>query len=94
MSSARAQDFRAHIAARALEDATFRHELLANPRAVVERECSFLLGSDVRLPEDLEIEVHQESARVLHLLIPESIVANEEENDMLAFWEHILRPGP
>ena len=55
-------NFRARLAARALEDEDFRRELLANPRAVVERECGLLLGADVKLPEDLRIEVHQESS--------------------------------
>jgi hypothetical protein len=86
--------FRARLAARALEDGEFRRELLANPRAVVERECGLLLGGGVRLPEDLRIEVHQEDSRVMHLVIPEGSLPAEQDNDLLAFWEQILRPGP
>lgn len=87
-------NFRARLAARALQDEDFRSELLANPREVVERECSLLLGKEVRLPGDLQVEVHQESSRVLHLLIPENVLPEEQGNDLLAFWERILRPGP
>ena len=86
--------FRARLAARALEDEDFRRELLANPRRVVERECGLLLGEDVRLPGDMSIEVHQESSRVMHLVIPEGVLPEEQDDDLLAFWERILRPGP
>ncbi len=89
----RSNNFRARLAARALEDESFRRALLENPRAVVERECGLLLGTDVKLPEDLLIEVHQESSRVMHLIIPEGVLPGEQDNDLLAFWEQILRPG-
>ena len=82
------------MAARALEDEEFRRELLANPREVVERECGLLLGKGVRLPDDLRVEVHQESSRVMHLVIPECVLPDELDHDLLAFWERILRPGP
>jgi hypothetical protein len=87
-------NFRARLAARALEDENFRRELLENPRAVVERECGLLLGTEVQLPEDLRIEVHQEDSRVMHLVIPEGVLPAEQGNDLLAFWEQILRPEP
>ena len=82
------------MAARALEDEDFRRELIENPRAAVERECGLLLGTDVKLPEDLRIEVHQESSRVMHIVIPERALPKEQDNDLFAFWEQILRPGP
>jgi hypothetical protein len=87
-------NFRARLAARALEDEEFRRELLANPRAVVERECKLLLGAEVKLPEDLRIEVHQEGSGVMHLVIPEGGLPEEQDHDLFAFWEQILRPGP
>lgn len=86
--------FRARLAARALEDENFRRELIENPRAVLERECGLLLGTEVRLPEDLRIEVHQESSRAMHLVIPDGVLPEEQDNDLFAFWEQILRPGP
>ncbi len=90
----RSTGFRARLAARALEDEDFRRELMANPRGVVERECRLLLGEDVRLPSDMRIEVHQENSRVMHLVIPEGVMPDEQDHDLLAFWERILRPGP
>ena len=88
------KNFRARLAARALEDDGFRRELLENPREVVERECGLLLGAEVKLPEDLRIEVHQESSRVMHLVIPDVVLPEEQDHDLFAFWEQILRPGP
>ena len=88
------KNFRARLAARALEDDGFRRELLENPREVVERECGLLLSTEVRLPEDLRIEVHQESSRVMHLVIPDVVLPEEQDHDLFAFWEQILRPGP
>ena len=87
-------NFRARLAARALEDENFRRELLENPRAVVERECRLVLDTEVSLPEDLRIEVHQESSCVMHLVIPEGGLPEEQDHDLFAFWEQILRPGP
>ena len=84
----RSNNFRAWLAARALEDENFRRELIENPRAVVERECGVLL------PEELRIEVHQESSRLMHLVIPEGVLPEEQDNDLFTFWEQILRPGP
>jgi hypothetical protein len=84
--------FRTRLTARALEDDAFRRELLADPQATIERECSLLAGREVRLPDDLRVEVHQESSRVFHLVIPEALVRDENGNDMLVFWERILRP--
>ena len=86
--------FRARLAARALEDEDFRRKLIENQRAAVERECGLLLGTDVKLPEDLRIEVHQESSRVMHIVIPERALPKEQDHDLFAFWEQILRPGP
>jgi hypothetical protein len=48
----------------------------------------------VKLPEDLRIEVHQESSGVMHLVIPEGGLPEEQDHDLFAFWEQILRPGP
>lgn len=84
--------FRARLAARALEDEEFRRELIANPRTTIQREYRRATKKVLRLPKDLHIEVHQESTQSLHLVIPERVVATEKPDDMLIFWERILRP--
>jgi len=87
-------NFRARLAARAAGDEDFRRELMAAPRAVLERELSEMTRTEVHLPAELHIHVHEESARNLHLVLPEKIVESEEDNDMLIFWQRILRPAP
>ncbi|MBW4562711.1 MAG: NHLP leader peptide family RiPP precursor [Mojavia pulchra JT2-VF2] len=49
---------------RAWEDETFKQELLSNPRAVFERE------SGQEIPKSLEIEVIQETANKVYLVLP------------------------
>ena len=77
---------RAAIAARALEDEEFRRSLLDDPRGAVVREFG------IALPETLQVEVHEESETFFHLVLPEPIAGDVQENDMLVFWERILRP--
>jgi len=87
--------FRARIAARALEDETFRRQLATRPRAALEAELSAILGRRARLPGNLRIEVHQESSNEFHFVCPSAaVVPREEANDLLVFWEHILRSAP
>lgn len=93
VAHARSGAFRARLAARALEDEAFRRELLTNPRAAIEGELSSIAGRPVQLPAGLRVEVHEESDDVMHLVAPAPLVPHEEENDMLIFWEHVLRPG-
>jgi hypothetical protein len=84
--------FRARLAARSLEDEAFRRELLANPRSAIEGELSILAGKPVQLPTGLRLEVHEESDDVVQFVVPAPLLPHEEDNDMLIFWEHILRP--
>jgi hypothetical protein len=85
--------FRARLAARSLEDEAFRRELLANPRSAIEGELSILVGKPVQLPAGVRLEVHEESGDVVQFIVPAALLPHEEDNDMLIFWEHILRPG-
>jgi hypothetical protein len=87
--------FRARLTARAVEDEAFRCELIANPQATIERELTRVAGEPVQLPGDLRIEVHQEEPGVFHFVVPAAaMLAREEDNDLLVFWERILRPAP
>lgn len=86
--------FRSRLAARALEDEKFRRALIADPRKTIEREYRRVTKKTLRLPRDLHIEVHEEGAQEMHLVIPQRVVEAEESHDMLIFWERILRPGP
>jgi hypothetical protein len=85
--------FRARLAARSLEDDEFRRMLAAHPRAAIESELSMILGRRVRLPRSIQLKVHQESPGVFHFVCPgASLAGPAEDNDLLIFWEHVLRP--
>ena len=94
VAQVRSGAFRARLSARCLEDEGFRRELLENPRSVIEGELSILAGKPVQLPAGLRLEVHEESGDVVQFVVPAALLPHEEDNDMLIFWEHILRPGP
>ncbi len=60
----------------AWEDENFRQELLSNPKAVFVRE------SGQEIPKDVEIEVIQETANKVYLVLPNNptpAITNEEE---------------
>ena len=63
------RDFEAQIVAKAWKDESFRNELKANPKAVLERELKALYP-DAALPADLEVKVVEESAQLLPLCLP------------------------
>jgi len=58
------KDLEIHLITRALKDEAFEQELLANPKAVVEKE----LGT--KLPEELEINVIEETEDTLYMVLP------------------------
>lgn len=55
------------IIARVMKDDAFRHRLLNNPRETLERE----LG--VTLPQDVTIQVHEDTASTIHLVLPKQL---------------------
>ncbi|MGJ5675414.1 MAG: NHLP leader peptide family RiPP precursor [Nostochopsis sp.] len=58
------KDLEIDLITRALKDEGFRQELVANPKAVVEKE----LGA--KLPDELEINVLEETEDTLYMLLP------------------------
>ncbi|MGI6149790.1 MAG: NHLP leader peptide family natural product precursor [Firmicutes bacterium] len=60
---AKRREVEAQVASKASQDESFRKRLLADPRAA--------LGDfGVRVPEDVEIKVLEESARLSYLVLP------------------------
>jgi hypothetical protein len=55
---------REQIIAKAMKDEAFRQQLLSNPKVTLERE----LG--IGLPADVNVEVHEDTATTLHLVLP------------------------
>jgi len=52
------------LLARAMKDETWRQELLANPKTLIERE----LG--ITLPQGVTIQVHEDTPTTVHLVLP------------------------
>ena len=66
-----ADELQRRVAKRAAEDREFRRQLLADPKAVLNREFG------IAIPDDVDVIVHASDLRTLHLvLLP---VLNEEE---------------
>jgi hypothetical protein len=72
------QEFQTALVARTLKDESFRKELLANPKAVVEKEMGKLkIGA--KLPAALEIKVLEQPANTLYLVLPTAIEELSDE---------------
>ena len=63
------------LESRAGQDSEFRARLLANPKDAIEQEFG------VRLPEDHEIHVHEESCKATHLVLPPRSKLSPEERE-------------
>ncbi|KYC40665.1 NHLP leader peptide family natural product precursor [Scytonema hofmannii PCC 7110] len=70
-------EFEQKLIQRAWEDETFKQELLNNPKAVYARE------SGEEIPTNLEIEVIQETANKVYLVLPiNPVAANTSEEEL------------
>ena len=72
-----AEDMRRQVTDKAIADDDFRSLLISDPKTAISQE----LGVD--LPEDIEVEVHQSDAQVLHLALP-VIEIGEEQLEAIA----------
>jgi hypothetical protein len=59
-----AKRIQAYIAAKSWKDPAFKRQLLANPRAVLEKECG------VKLPDGVECKVLEETAKSTYIILP------------------------
>lgn len=58
------KDLEIHLITRALKDESFRAELIANPKVVIEQE----IGS--KLPDELEVTVLEETEDTIYMVLP------------------------
>lgn len=68
-------DTQAALSRKALSDADFRHRLLKDPRGVLTE----FLGRE--LPPGVQIQVHQDTAKSMHLILPPSLPATSDLTD-------------
>jgi hypothetical protein len=73
------------VAARALEDDSYRDRLIADPASVLREE-------GLTVPENVEIEVHQNTPTKVHLVLPPGPPAEGEldlgETNVLRLMAH------
>lgn len=69
---------RRKIIERALKDEGFRKQLIANPKAVVEKEFN------VNLPADLEVQVLEQDAKKIYLVLPAKRMEELSEEELRA----------
>jgi hypothetical protein len=67
--SANRSEFEQRLIAKALSDEAFARELTEHPRAVLERELAEKRPG-IRLPEQVQVEVLQETPSTVYLVLP------------------------
>lgn len=67
------EEMRDHLIAKASTDESFREKLLSDPRPSIEAEFS------ITIPEGVSVQVHENSAQTVHLLLPPSGKLSEKE---------------
>jgi len=68
-----AEDMRRQLTEKAMEDPTFREQLVADPKAVLYQEFG------VAIPDNIEIKVHESDMHTVHMALPPSSVLDEEQ---------------
>lgn len=61
--------FEANIVAKAWNDPEYKKRLLANPNAVIEEELK-AVNPAIKLPDTLQIYIHEETPNALHITLP------------------------
>ena len=73
-----AEDMRAHLTQKAVEDAGFRAQLLADPKGVLNQEFG------ITVPDNIDIQVHESDMQTVHLALPPSPVMDEEQLEAIS----------
>lgn len=71
-----------YLTQKAQNDATFRQQLINDPKATIRREIGAGEDADLGVLNDLEIVVHENTEQVMHLIIPDEAIeaaSNEDE---------------
>ncbi len=58
------RDYELDIIVKAWRDEAFRQQLLKDPKKAIEKEF------DIKVPQDMNIAVHEENEHSLHLIVP------------------------
>ena len=72
------EEIRAALVAKATEDDAFRKALMADPKTVVKQEF------DIDIPDEIELQVHEDSSDTAHLVLPNVSTLSEENLSQVA----------
>ncbi|WP_094607852.1 hypothetical protein SPSIL_056020 [Sporomusa silvacetica DSM 10669] len=87
------QEFPNGLIAKAMKDESFRKELLANPKAVMEKEMD-KLKKGAKFPAALEVKVIEQPANVFYLVLPTATgQTSDEELDMVSGGQDVVLNG-
>lgn len=78
MATRTISELRDQVIARSAEDEDFRARLIADPKAVILEELS------IPIPEEFNVEVHEDNATTAHLILPPSPRLTEADLAMVA----------
>ena len=73
-----AEEMRAHLTQKAVEDAGSRAQLLADPKGVLNQEFG------ITVPDNIDIQVHESDMQTVHLALPPSPVMDEEQLEAIS----------
>lgn len=63
------------LSEKASKDSTFRESLLNDPKGTIEKEMG------IKIPEDTEVHVHDESMKSLHIILHEPMSEGDSLSD-------------
>lgn len=91
-------EFEAKIVAKAWADPEYKKRLLTSPKEVLREELA-AINPDVKLPESLEVYVHEETPNALHITLPVNpddyrTSTGEEWMDQVAGGGGVVVVGP
>ena len=73
-----AEEMRAHLTGRAAEDPSFRAQLIADPKTVMNQEFG------ITVPDSIEVVVHESDMRTVHLALPPDSTLDEEQLEAIS----------
>ena len=73
-----AEEMRAVLTQKAMDDPEFRAELIANPKEVMSREFG------IQIPEEYNIMVHESNGYEIHLALPTGPDLTEEQLEAIS----------
>ena len=66
-----------HLQAKSVEDADFRNQLIADPKAVIASEFG------IEVPEEFNVQVHENSLEHYHVVLPLRPELHEEQMETI-----------